>query len=404
MLFTYKAIDNTGTIVTGTYSTTDQSHVVAYIKAQRMTPIEVSAGRATTLSSLLPKKRPKAKDLGMFCEQFCALLRAGVTVMDALKLLTGQTKSKTLTEAIQVAANGINDGESLTNSMAKSPNAFDDTLVSLIHAGEESGSLDISLERMSSQYKKDAAIKAAIQKAAAYPIFVLVVAIAVVIFMLVWIVPSYMSIFAEVGMEMPKITLAVVAASEWFMANYLLVLALLIAIVFAFMLFRKSTQGKRFFSKLALTMPGVKQFVIKSTASKIARTLSTLLTSGMTVTESLAILETTVTNVYYQEAIKEIREDVMVGQPMSKKFVEHPELFPQMLSHMIAVGEDTGDISIMLERTAEYYDLEVDTATQTMMSMMQPMIIIMLTAIVGVIVAAVLAPMVKMYSELGGAL
>ena len=404
MLFTYKAMDVNGSIVTGTYDAADQSRVVAHIKARRMTPIEVTAGRVESWASFLPKRRPKAKDLGMFCDQFCALLRAGVTIADALRLLSEQTKSKTLSTGIQVAATSINEGESLTNAMAKSPNAFDDTLVSLVHAGEESGSLDTSFERMAVQYKKDATISAAIKKAMAYPIFVLIVAVAVVVFMLLYIVPKYMEIFEEVGIEMPGITLAVVAASKWLMSNYLLVGLAAVLLICAIVAFKKSPSGKRFFSKVALALPGVSQFVKKSSSSRIARTMSTLLTAGMTVTEALAILQTTLTNTYYKDAIGEIREDVLVGQPMSKKMIERSDLFPSMLAHMVAVGEDTGDISLMLERTAEYYDLEVDTATQTMMAMLQPMIIIMLTAIVGVIVIAVLAPMVKMYSELGGAL
>lgn len=404
MLFSYKAIDKDGNLVKRTYDATDKAQVVAYIKSQNMTPIEVGNGRSTSLSSMMPQKKTKAKDLSMFCEQFCALLRAGVTIVDALQLLLGQTKDKALKDAIQTTITGVNEGESLASSMSKSPRVFDDTLVSLIRAGEASGSLDTSLDRMSQQYKKDAEINAAIKKAMTYPIIVLIVALVVVVFMLLYIVPSFMNMFTDIGIEMPAITLMVVAASDWLMANWGLALVIVVLVIIAIMAFSKSKTGKRLISWAALKIPGINNFVIKSSASKIARTLSTLLTAGMTVVEALAILESTLPNYYYKQAIKDIRQEVLAGQPMSNKFIERQDIFPKMLSHMIAVGEDTGDITSMLVRTADYYDLEVETATDTMMTMLQPMIIILLVGIVGVILAAVLAPMVTLYSELGDAL
>lgn len=406
MTFSYKAVDKDGNMVNGIYEASEKTQVVAYLKAQRMTPVSVSNGANTNLSDMLPQKKTKAKDLSMFCEQFCALLRAGVSIVEALSLLLTQTskKEKALRTAIQTTITGVNEGESLSNSMARSPKVFNETLVSLVRAGEASGSLDTSLERMGEQYKKDAEIAATVKKAMMYPIIVLVVAVIVVVFMLVYIVPSFMNMFNDIGIEMPKITLMVVAASDWLVANYPLVILILVVLVIAIIAFTKSPTGKKFTSWMALKLPGVQMFTIKSNASKIARTLSTLLTAGMTVIEALAILESTLPNYYYKQAIKEIREDVLTGQPMSRKFVENEKLFPPMLSHMIAVGEDTGDITSMLMRTADYYDLEVDTATQTMMSFIQPAIILFLVVIVGTILAAVLSPMVTMYTELGDAL
>lgn len=404
MTFSYKAMTSNGVLEAGVYEANDQNQVITYLKSRNMIPVEISVGRPSTLSAILPKKKPPAKDLSMFCEQFCALLRAGVTIVDALKLLLEQTKDRALAEGIQTAISGVNEGESLANSMAKDGVAFDDTLISLIRAGELSGSLDTSLERMSEQYKKDAEIAAAIKKAMMYPIIVFVVAIVVVIIMLVYVVPNFMNMFKDVGIEMPKITIMVMDASAWMVDNYLIVILGLIAVVVAFVFFAKSKTGKKFFSWLALKLPGISVFTVKSSASKIARTLSTLLTSGMTVIEALQILESTLTNYYYKQAIAAVREDVLVGQPMSRKFMEDQKLFPSMLAHMISVGEDTGDISAMLVRTADYYDLEVETATETMMSMMQPAIIILLTGVVGVLIAAVFAPMLALYSQLGDSL
>lgn len=404
MVFSYKAVDSTGTVVTGTYNAAEKTQVISYLKAQGMTPVSIGSGVNTDLSAYMPQKKPAAKDLSMFCEQFSALLKAGVTILDGLKLLIEQTKNKALKEAIQTTVTAVNEGESLGNAMAKTPLVFDQTMTSLVKAGEASGSLEASLDRLGSQYKKDAEISATIKKAMVYPIIVLVVALVVVVFMLMFIVPKFMEIFESVDITMPKITLIVVGAADWLMANWFTALLVTGAAIGLFIAFIKSKTGKKCLSWVALQLPGVKDFTIKSAASKIARTLSTLLTAGMTVLEALVILENTLPNYYYKESIKIIYKKVSEGQQMSKQFLEDTKLYPSMLSHMIAVGEDTGDITSMLSRTADYYDLEVETATETMMSLMQPMIILLLSGIVCVVLAAVLMPMVTLYSELGTAL
>ena len=404
MVFSYKAVDSSGSVVSGTYNAAEKSQVVSYLKAQGMTPVSIGSGVNTDLSAYMPQKKPAAKDLSMFCEQFSALLKAGVTILDGLKLLIEQTKNKTLKEAIQTAVTAVNEGESLGNAMARTPLVFDQTMTSLVKAGEASGSLEASLDRLGSQYKKDAEISATIKKAMVYPIIVLVVALVVVVFMLLFIVPKFMEIFESVDITMPKITLIVVGMADWLMANWFTALLVTGGVIGVIIAFFKSKTGKKCLSWVALQLPGVKDFTIKSAASKIARTLSTLLTAGMTVLEALTILENTLPNYYYKESIKVIYKKVSEGQQMSKQFLEDTKLYPSMLSHMIAVGEDTGDITSMLSRTADYYDLEVETATETMMSLMQPMIILLLSGIVCVVLAAVLMPMVTLYSELGTAL
>ena len=404
MLFTYKAIDRDGKTVTGKYEALEQKQVVAYLKAQHMTPVNIGNGiTADGLASKLPQKKTKAKDMSIFCEQFWALIRAGVTILDALKLLLNQLSDKALKAGVQQAIISVNEGETLADSLGKSP-VFDETFVSLIRAGEASGSLDKSLERMANQYKKDAEVAATVKKALSYPIIVMIVAVLVVIVMLVWVVPKFMKMFDDIGIEMPALTMAMVAASNWMIENWKLLIVIVVGVGIAFFVFIKSKFGHRCFSKLAITIPVVKGLTINSHASKIARTLSTLLTAGMTVIEALTILESTVNNDYYKDAIRAIREDVLTGRPMNKKFQELPNLFPTMLTHMITVGEDTGDITSMLNRTADYYDLEVKTATETLTGMIQPAVILFLACTVGVVLMGVLAPMVTMYQELGDAL
>lgn len=406
MHFSYQAVDKNGQMHKGVHEAADKATTINYLKAQHWTPVSVEIGKTSELSSNLSfmQKKPKVDELSMFCEQFCSLSRAGITVVETLTMLAEQTKNQVLKTGIQQTITGINEGESLAHAMARSPKAFDETLISLVRAGEASGSLDTSMERMATQYTKDAHIKASIKKALSYPIIVMVVAFIVVIFMLVVVVPSFMDMFDDIGIEMPTITLMVVAASEWVQKYWYILAAIIGMIVTGIILFKKSPTGHKFFSMCSLKIPGVNNFVIKSNASKIARTLSTLLAAGMSILEALDILQNTMTNYFYQEAFKDIKNDVLTGRQMSNKMRERADLFPNMLVHMISVGEDTGDTTAMLSRTADYYDLEVDTATSAMMDMLQPMIILLLAGIVGVLIASVLMPMVTLYSELGTAL
>ena len=406
MQYSYQAIDEKGTMRKGKYDAADKNSVINYLKAQHWTPISVELGQSAELASTFAflDKKPKVDDLSMFCEQFCSLLRAGITVLETLQMLGDQTANAALQKGIMQAITGINEGESLAVAMSRSPKAFDETLISLVRAGEASGSLDTSLERMAVQYKKDAHIKASIKKAVSYPIIVLVVAAIVVVFMLLVVVPNFMDMFDDIGIEMPKITLMVVAASEWVTQYWYILLIIIAAIVTGFVLFKRSEIGHKTFSWLALHIPGVSQFVIKSNAARIARTLSTLLAAGMSIIEAVEILKNTMTNYYYYETMNEIKKDILTGRQMSAKMKENPDIFPNMLIHMISVGEDTGDTTSMLVRTADYYDLEVDGAVGAMMDMLSPMIMLLLAGIVGVLIASVLMPMVTLYSELGDAL
>jgi type IV pilus assembly protein PilC len=222
--------------------------------------------------------------------------------------------------------------------------------------------------------------------------------------MLLVVVPNFMDMFDDIGIEMPKITLMVVAASEWVQQYWYILAIVIVAVVSGFVLFKRSPTGHKALSWLTLHLPGVNQFVVKSNAAKIARTLSTLLAAGMSIIEAVDILRSTMSNYYYESAIDEVRKDILTGRQMSAKFRENPDLFPNMLVHMISVGEDTGDTTSMLIRTADYYDLEVDGAVSTMMDMLSPAIMLLLVGIVGVLIAAVLMPMVTLYSELGDAL
>lgn len=339
------------------------------------------------------------RDMAVFCRQFVSMSRAGVSILECLNLLWEQTENKILAKAIREVKAEVEKGEPLASGMAKQPKVFPNLLVTTVAAGESSGSLDISLERMADQFEKSAKTRALVKKAMIYPMVVAIVAVAVVIVMLVVVIPRYTSMFDELGTELPGITKAVVAMSDFIIHYWFLLVPIIIALVFAIKKFKDSPMGQMTFGRLALKIPVMKNLVVKSACSQLARTLSTLLTAGVPLIEAVEITANTMENVLFKYALLDAKDEIIKGSPLSEP-LEHCGLFPPMLYHMIRIGEESGSTEDMLTKLADYYDEEVEMATQSLMAAMEPMIILVLAAIVGLLIGAVMAPMLTMYQSL----
>ncbi len=271
--------------------------------------------------------------------------------------------------------------------------------VQMAKAGEASGSLDTAMERMAVQFEKSAKTQAMVKKAMIYPIVVALVAVAVVIIMLVFVIPRYMDMFEQLGTELPAITMAVVNLSNFIQNNWYIIIPVVAGIVFALKAYAKTSSGKHVFGKLQMKIPAVKNLVVKSASAQMARTLSTLLTAGVPLIEAVDIVSDTMTNIWFKEALKDALEQIMVGVPLSQP-LQTCGLFPPMVYHMMRIGEEAGSTEDMLNKLADYYEEEVEMAVQSLMAAMEPMIIIVLAGIVGLLIGAVMAPMVTMYSAL----
>jgi type IV pilus assembly protein PilC len=232
-----------------------------------------------------------------------------------------------------------------------------------------------------------------------YPVMLIVIALIVVVVMLVKVIPGYQEMFESLGTDLPGITKAVVAASNFIMAKWYIILIIIAAAVIGISTFKKSIPGQVFFGNLARKIPVFGELTIKQAASNYARTLSTLIYSGLSMMEALTITSNTMSNYIYKQALSKAREDVAKGIPLSEPITQSG-LFPPMVGHMTRVGEETGDLEGMLSRLADYYDEEVEMATQTVLAAMEPMIILVMAAVVCVLVAAIMAPMLKMYDSL----
>lgn len=398
--FSYTAIDATGKDRKGSIEAETKERVRDMLKADGLLILTVSEqNRMTQDMDLNAGGKPKARDMSIFCRQFVSIVSAGVTIIDALEMLTEQTENKQLKKAIQEAKLAIEKGESLADAMRLNREVFSDIFITMIEAGEASGSLEISFSRMADQFENDAHLKALIKKASVYPTVVAIVAVAVVIGMLTFVIPIFQQMFADLGTELPAITQVVVNMSKFMQKSWYIVISVIVLLVVLSRAFRKTDAGKRFFGKVSMKLPLFGKLAVKTASSRLARTLSTLLAAGLPLIEALDITANVMTNIYFKEAIQEAKEDVTMGTTLSEP-LRRGKLFPALVCHMLKIGEESGNIESMLDKLADYYDEEVEVATQSLMAALEPAIIIFLSVVIGTIIIAILMPMAQMYSGL----
>ena len=338
---------------------------------------------------------PQAKDMAIFCRQFRSILRAGVPVSTVLNMLGQQTENKKLSAAIREMQASIEKGETLAGSMRKHPRIFSSMLVNMVAAGEESGNLEESFAQMEVWFDKAKRTQGAVIKAMAYPCIVLVVMFVVLIVMMVKIIPSFMVTFEEMGAELPLPTRMVMAASNWMTQWWWAVMLGAVLLVVGGVLFNRTSKGQHFFGWLSRKIPVMKLLTVRSACATFCRTFALLLGSGLTLTDSLDLVALNMGNIYFREATETIRNMISEGWTINEA-MRHTGMFPPMVYNLTGIGEETGDLQGMLEKTADYYDDEVETATQSLLSLLEPFIMIVLAFFVVILVLAIFLPMLNM--------
>lgn len=342
----------------------------------------------------------KLKDITLFCRQFYSILNAGVTVVEGLKMLEDSTSNKTLRKSIYNVQVNVEKGETLANAMALEGKVFPDLLINMVAAGEATGNLSIAFERICTQFEKDQKLRSMLIGAMIYPIVVLIVAVIVVIVLMVVVIPQFQQVFETMGEQLPLPTRIVIAVSEFMQANLIWVIGGIMGFV-GLIVYAKSTEtGKQVTSRMCLKIPIIKDFSIKNAAAKFSMTMSTLVMSGVPLVEALGIVANVVENRVVRKVLNDSREEVMQGVPMSEP-IEASEVFPEMVYHMLRIGEETGNTEAMLDKVAEYYEQEVETATKNLTTAMEPAVIILLAVVVGSVVGAIVMPMMQIYSMAG---
>lgn len=398
--FTYTAIDKYGKEKKGNITIDSLEAAYERLRADGMTPVEVNKANAFTRElNIEIGGRIKPRDLSVFCRQFISMITAGVTIIDALNMLEEQTENKTMAKAIGGVKVEIGKGETMSNAMAQYPKVFPSIMVSMVAAGEASGKLDVAFDRMATHFEKSARLNAMMKKAAMYPIIVCLVAVIVIVVMMVKVIPSYQDLFDQLGGTLPLPTRIAVAISDFIINKWYLIIAVIVAVIVGIKLFNKTNQGQIVKGTLARKAPVFGKMNVKTASANFARTLSTLIYSGLPMVEALAITANTMTNYLYRRKLEAAREEVVRGIPLSEPLLRD-DMFPPMVGHMTKIGEETGDLEGMLTRLADYYDEEVEMATQTVMAALEPMIILVLAGVVGGIIAAVMMPMFALYGQM----
>ena len=398
--FSYVAVDKRGKEKRGSLEAETRERALEQLKAEGLIPVSVrEQGALNKEIDFSIGKKVKPRDLSVFCRQFVSITQAGVPMKEALQMLSEQTENKWLKRAISEVLLNVEKGNTLADSMRSQSDIFPPMLVNMVEAGEQSGSLEMAFSRMAVHFEKEAKLKATIKKATIYPIILVIAAIGVIAVMLLFVIPIFIDMFADLDIEMPAITMFVMNSSKWMTSHWYVVLASIVGVVVAYKLIYKTTQGRLTIDRIKMKMPLFGKLTVKTACSQFARTMSTLLMSGISTIDALETTSKIVNNIHYTNAMLKAREEVMKGIPLSEP-LEASGIFPPMVYHMTGIGEETGNVEEMLEKMADYYDEEVEMTTQSVLAAMEPIIILFMALIIGTLVIAVISPIASMYNGL----
>jgi type IV pilus assembly protein PilC len=399
--YNYVAIEKDGKEKKGSIEAANIEAAKSSLKADGLLPISVSEPNLLNKDiNISIGAAVKPRELGVFCRQFQSILEAGIPVTNALQMLGEQTENKAFAKAIEETRLSVEKGETLAGAMQANPKIFPSMLINMIEAGEATGNLEVSFERMAVQFEKESRLKAMVAKAMVYPVILIVVIIGVVLLMMVKIVPTFISTFDDIGGELPAITKAVMAVSNFLVHTWYYLLIALVVLVVAYRMFAATEKGAIFLGRLALKVPLFGPLNIKTASARLTRTLSTLLASGISLNTATELSAKQMSNRVVQRVMESAKDDVERGVPLSRP-IQASGIFPPMVYHMLQIGEETGNMETMLDRVADYYDEEVEMATEALTSAMEPLLIIMMAVIVVPIILAILMPMFSIYSAIG---
>ncbi len=400
--FSYTAVGADGKEKKGSIVAETREDAARSLKDQGLLPMSIGKQSALDkdINFSFGKKGVKVRDLSVFCRQFSSIIKAGVNVINALSMMSEQTENKKLKAAIRNVQSNVEKGETLSSAMRSEGDIFPSLLVSMVAAGEASGSLETAIERMAIQFEKDAKISGMVKKAMIYPIILIVVMIGVVIAMMMFVIPNFMDMFEGLDAEMPFMTVMVINMSNFILDRWWLLILIVVGIVFAYKSYYKTDAGRHVIDRIKIKIPVFGVLTVKTACARFSRIMSTLLSAGMPMISAIEIAAGTMDNVLFKDALQKVRSGVALGMGFSQQ-IGVTRLFPAMLVHMVGIGEETGNIEDMLTNVANYYDEEVELATQSVTALMEPMIIIVMAVVVGALVLAIYQPMITLYSTLG---
>ena len=402
--YVYKGRNRLNEIVVGERVAADRAALEGMLRREQ---VILTSAREKGREISLPKvgrEKVKHKDLALFTRQFSVMLDAGLPLVQCLEILGQQQDNKTFQKIIFQVRSDIEAGMTLADSMAKHPRVFEPLYTNMVAAGETGGILDVILQRLSTYLEKMVKLKSDVKSALIYPIAVIVISIIVISIIMIVVIPAFKNIFEGLlgpGEKLPWLTELVVSISS-FLAGFWWLIAIVVGIfVFAMKAWYKTDKGQHFLDGLTLRLPVIGQIMRKIAVSRFSRTLSTLLSSGVPILESLEITARTAGNIIISEAIQKVRTGIEQGQTFVEP-LKASGVFPIMVSQMIGVGEQTGALDAMLSKIADFYEQEVDAAIANLLSLMEPAMIMFLGITIGTIVIAMYLPLFSLIGKLAG--
>jgi type IV pilus assembly protein PilC len=397
-IFTYTASNASNQLIKGTLETTDRAALISALTKQGLHPIslkEQSSARATSIKvgGFLGGK-VKSDDLVIFTRELSAMVGAGVPLLRALSSLEQHAENPALKKILASTMQDVESGTSLADALTKHPNTFGDVYVNMVRAGETAGILDEILKRLALQQEKNATIRKKIKSAMSYPIVLLGITVLAFFGLMIFVIPQIGKILKDLGgpdAKLPALTQAMLSISGFIIGYWYILFPLLIGGIVMLLRFLRTPRGKSIFHHVLLRLPGVKSIITKIAIARFARTFSALIGAGVAVLEALDVTARAVGNVVYEEALMQAAEEVKNGASLSSVIEKNP-LFPSIVSQMLAVGEETGQTDVVLVKVADFYEEEVDVAIEGISSIIEPVMILIMGGMVGLIAASVMGP------------
>ena len=401
--FKYKARNAMGKVTEGTIDAENEGAVGAALRQKRLELISFApTGALTNFLAALTKKGGKVttKDIVVFSRQFSTMINAGLPILQGLTIVSEQAENADFRAVMGKIRDDISNGVPLSEAMAKYPKAFNTLYVSMVKAGEQGGILDVIFERLSEYLEKAEGIARKVKSAMMYPVIVTVVAIGVVSLLMVKVVPTFKDVFDSFGAKLPPPTLIVIGVSNFLQHEWYVLFGAIIGLWVAVTLYRKTKAGAYNWDNLMLKLPVFGNLVQKSAIAKFARTLGTLIKSGVPIMDALETVGKTCGNLVVERVILKARESVREGKTLSQPLREG-KVIPAMVTQMINVGEETGALDAMLGKIADFYEDEVDVAVQGLTTIIEPILIVFLGVTIGFIVVAMFMPMFELGNIVG---
>lgn len=391
--YNYKAMDKNGKAKKGSIEAINLDKAKEKLKSEGLIVQDIKEQGAGKKGG---GKKVKDKDLAVFCKQFSAVLNAGVTIISALEMMSEQLENKTLKRALQEAQAYVQKGGTLADAFKLNPKVFPPIMINMTAAGEMSGNLEVCFDRLTTHFETANALHSKVKGAVTYPIVILIVVVAVVAVLLVGVIPQFSQMFDDLGSELPAATQMLVNLSNFLQHKWYILVIIVAAIVFGLKAFGKTEPGSLMYAKIGIKFPLFGNLTIKSAAATFSRTMATLMASGISLIDAVEQVAKMINNRIIREALLDAKTQIAKGVPLSKP-LRDCGIFPPMLPQMTKIGEETGNIEDMMDKVADYYEMEVNDATDALTAAMEPLIIVIMGVVVGGIVMAIYSPMLSMY-------